>query len=95
MLGLRSPRDESAAPDCAGPDNADNASAFRPNRRATGVDWRTLAAEQTELFRRDMESLRVIPPDNYVAATEVIEQVSEAVHRLLDRGTAYRIDGDI
>jgi len=24
---------------------------------ATGVDWRTLAAEQTELFRRDMESL--------------------------------------
>jgi L-cysteine:1D-myo-inositol 2-amino-2-deoxy-alpha-D-glucopyranoside ligase len=62
---------------------------------ATGVDWRTLAAEQTELFRRDMESLRVIPPDHYVAATEMIEQVSEAVRRLLDRGTAYRIDGDL
>jgi L-cysteine:1D-myo-inositol 2-amino-2-deoxy-alpha-D-glucopyranoside ligase len=61
----------------------------------TGVDWRTLAAEQTELFRRDMQSLRVIPPDHYVAATEMIEQVAEAVRRLLDRGTAYRIDGDI
>jgi L-cysteine:1D-myo-inositol 2-amino-2-deoxy-alpha-D-glucopyranoside ligase len=62
---------------------------------ATGVDWRTLAAEQTELFRRDMESLGVIPPDHYVAATEMIEQVADAVRRLLDRGTAYRIDHDI
>ncbi|HEY5486694.1 MAG TPA: cysteine--1-D-myo-inosityl 2-amino-2-deoxy-alpha-D-glucopyranoside ligase [Candidatus Limnocylindrales bacterium] len=62
---------------------------------ATGVDWRTLAAEQTELFRRDMESLGVIPPDHYVAATEVIEQVADAVRRLLDRGTAYRVDEDI
>ena len=62
---------------------------------ATGVDWRSLAAEQTELFRRDMESLGVIPPDYYVAATEVIEQVADAVRRLLDRGIAYRIDGDI
>jgi L-cysteine:1D-myo-inositol 2-amino-2-deoxy-alpha-D-glucopyranoside ligase len=62
---------------------------------ATGVDWRTLAAEQTELFRRDMESLGVIPPDHYVAATEVIEQVADAVLSLLDRGTAYRIDHDI
>jgi len=62
---------------------------------ATGVDWRTLAAEQTELFRRDMESLRVIPPDHYVAATEMIAQVADAVRRLLDRGTAYRVADDI
>jgi len=55
---------------------------------ATGVDWRTLAAEQTELFRRDMERLGVIPPDHYVAATEMIAQVADAVRRLLDRGTA-------
>jgi len=62
---------------------------------ATGVDWRTLAAEQTERFRRDMENLGVIPPDHYVAATEMIAQVSDAVRRLLDRGTAYRVDNDI
>ena len=61
----------------------------------TGVDWRTLAAEQTELFRRDMESLGVIPPDHYVAATEMIEQVADAVRRLLDRGTAYHVADDI
>jgi L-cysteine:1D-myo-inositol 2-amino-2-deoxy-alpha-D-glucopyranoside ligase len=65
-------------------------------RAATiGVDWRALAAEQTELFRRDMESLGVIPPDHYVAVTEMIEQVSDAVRRLLDRGTAYLLDDDI
>jgi L-cysteine:1D-myo-inositol 2-amino-2-deoxy-alpha-D-glucopyranoside ligase len=62
---------------------------------ATGVDWRTLAAEQTELFRHDMESLGVIPPDHYVAATEMIAPVADAVRRLLDRGTAYQIDDDI
>lgn len=62
---------------------------------ATGVDWRTLAAEQTELFRRDMESLGVIPPDHYIAATEMIAQVADAVCRLLDRGTAYRVADDI
>ena len=62
---------------------------------ATGVDWRTLAAEQTELFRRDMETLGVIPPDHYVAVTDMIPQVSDAVRRLLDRGSAYRVDDDI
>ena len=62
---------------------------------AIGVDWRTLAAEQTELFRHDMENLGVIPPDHYVAATEMIAQVSDAVRRLLDGGTAYRVDDDI
>jgi L-cysteine:1D-myo-inositol 2-amino-2-deoxy-alpha-D-glucopyranoside ligase len=61
----------------------------------TGVNWRTLAAQQTELFRRDMESLGVIPPDHYVAATEMIGQVSDAVRRLLERGSAYRVDDDI
>jgi L-cysteine:1D-myo-inositol 2-amino-2-deoxy-alpha-D-glucopyranoside ligase len=42
-----------------------------------------------------MESLGVIPPDHYVAATEMIAQVADAVRRLLDRGTAYRVADDI
>ena len=29
---------------------------------ATGVDWRALAADQTDLFRADMTALRVLPP---------------------------------
>ena len=62
---------------------------------ATGVDWRTLAAEQIELFRGDMESLRIIPPNDYVAVTDVITPVAEAVDRLLEADIAYRVDDDV
>lgn len=58
---------------------------------ATGVDWRALADEQIELFRQDMASLSIIPPDDYVAVTEMIAEIAEAVCRLLDRGLAYRV----
>ena len=56
-----------------------------------GVDWRTLAADQIDLFRRDMEALRIIPPDHYVAVTDEVERVGEAVAYLLDSGAAYRV----
>jgi L-cysteine:1D-myo-inositol 2-amino-2-deoxy-alpha-D-glucopyranoside ligase len=59
-----------------------------------GVDWRTLADEQTALFRSDMESLSIIPPDHYVAVTEMVSEISDAVRLLRDRGIAYRIDTD-
>jgi len=61
---------------------------------ATGVDWRTLADEQIELFRADMASLGVIPPDDYVAVTEVIDSIARAVAALLENGTAYRVPSD-
>jgi L-cysteine:1D-myo-inositol 2-amino-2-deoxy-alpha-D-glucopyranoside ligase len=62
---------------------------------ATGVDWRDLAAEQIELFRHDMEGLRILPPDDYVAVTEVIEQIGRGTRILLDRDIAYRVDDDV
>jgi L-cysteine:1D-myo-inositol 2-amino-2-deoxy-alpha-D-glucopyranoside ligase len=58
---------------------------------ATGVDWRELASSQTDLFRSDMESLRILPPDHYVAVTERIESVATAVDALLANGTAYPV----
>jgi L-cysteine:1D-myo-inositol 2-amino-2-deoxy-alpha-D-glucopyranoside ligase len=62
---------------------------------ATGVDWRDLAADQTERFRRDMETLRIIPPNNFVAVTEKVDAVARAVGSLFDRGIAYRVENDI
>ncbi|MEO9014474.1 MAG: cysteine--1-D-myo-inosityl 2-amino-2-deoxy-alpha-D-glucopyranoside ligase [Terrimesophilobacter sp.] len=59
---------------------------------ATGVDWQDLAAEQTELFRHDMEHLRIVPPDHYVAVTEAIAPIAAAVKSLLDRGIAYTVE---
>ncbi len=56
-----------------------------------GVDWRDLGASQIELFRGDMETLRILPPDEYVAVTEIIADVADAVKILLQNGSAYRV----
>lgn len=58
---------------------------------ATGVDWETLASEQTALFAEDMTALGVIPPHTYLGAVETIPMVADAVARLLDQGLAYRV----
>ncbi|TAM68935.1 MAG: cysteine--1-D-myo-inosityl 2-amino-2-deoxy-alpha-D-glucopyranoside ligase [Microbacteriaceae bacterium] len=58
---------------------------------AAGIDWRALADQQIDLFRSDMESLSIIPPDDYVAVTESIQPVADAVDALLERGIAYRV----
>jgi L-cysteine:1D-myo-inositol 2-amino-2-deoxy-alpha-D-glucopyranoside ligase len=62
---------------------------------ATGVNWRDLAAEQIQLFRDDMEQLSVIPPNYFIGVTESIPAIAAGVHRLLESGIAYRVDGDI
>ena len=59
---------------------------------ATGVDWVELAEDQTELFRTDMEALRVIPPNHYVGAVESIPLVVDLVQRLRDAGFVYQVD---
>ena len=40
-----------------------------------GIDWRDLGNRETDLFREDMAALRVLPPQDYVAATEAIAEV--------------------
>ena len=57
-----------------------------------GIDWRELAERETELFREDMAALRVLPPHDYVAATEAIPEVIEVVEKLLAAGSAYIAD---
>lgn len=58
---------------------------------ATGVDWEQLAVQQTELFRTDMEALRIVPPDAYVGAVESIPLVVALIERLRDAGLVYRV----
>ncbi|WP_088289780.1 cysteine--1-D-myo-inosityl 2-amino-2-deoxy-alpha-D-glucopyranoside ligase [Kineosporia sp. A_224] len=69
---------------------------------ATGVDWKVLATEQTDLFAEDMDALDVLPPDDYIGAVEGIPLVVDAVEKLIDLGYAYRVgasedhpDGDV
>jgi L-cysteine:1D-myo-inositol 2-amino-2-deoxy-alpha-D-glucopyranoside ligase len=60
--------------------------------RATGVGWRELAESQIELFRGDMEALRIIPPEHYIGVVESIDAIAAACRRLLDEGFAYWLE---
>jgi L-cysteine:1D-myo-inositol 2-amino-2-deoxy-alpha-D-glucopyranoside ligase len=57
-----------------------------------GLDWRELGDRETQLFREDMTALRVLPPQEYVAATDAIAEVVEVVEKLLASGAAYVVD---
>lgn len=65
--------------------------------RATkvGIDWRELAERETELFRQDMEALRVVPPAHYVGAVESIPHVIDLIERLQAAGSVYRVEDDL
>lgn len=60
-----------------------------------GVDWLVLAEREQELFRGDMEALRILPPDSWIAVTERIDAIADAVARLIETGDAYRVDDDV
>ncbi|HET6208900.1 MAG TPA: cysteine--1-D-myo-inosityl 2-amino-2-deoxy-alpha-D-glucopyranoside ligase, partial [Jatrophihabitans sp.] len=62
---------------------------------ATGIDWSALAERETELYRQDMASLRVLPPDDYVGVVESMDEIADAVAKLLADDKAYRLDTDI
>ena len=63
---------------------------------ATGVDWRELASSQIQLFREDMEALRVIPPASFIGVVESVDEIAAGVRDLVDRGAAYTLDnGDV
>jgi L-cysteine:1D-myo-inositol 2-amino-2-deoxy-alpha-D-glucopyranoside ligase len=59
-----------------------------------GVDWRSLAMREVTLFCDDMAALRVLPPREYVAATEAVAEVVELVEKMLASGAAYIVDGN-
>ncbi len=56
-----------------------------------GVDWRALGDREVALFAEDMAALRVLPPHDYVGATEVIDEVIELIEKLLAAGAAYQL----
>jgi L-cysteine:1D-myo-inositol 2-amino-2-deoxy-alpha-D-glucopyranoside ligase len=62
----------------------------RANR--DGIDWRDLAAREVALYRDDMAALRVLPPREYVAATEAVAEVVELVEKMLASGDAYVVE---
>ena len=60
----------------------------------TGQDWTALAERETELFRADMEALRVLPPDEYVGAVESIPLVVTMIEELRENGAVYPVPNE-
>jgi cysteinyl-tRNA synthetase len=54
-----------------------------------------VAAEYTDAFHEAMDALGVEPPDHAPRATETIGPMIEMVERLIDKGHAYEVDGDV
>ncbi|WP_370248514.1 cysteine--1-D-myo-inosityl 2-amino-2-deoxy-alpha-D-glucopyranoside ligase [Nocardioides sp.] len=59
------------------------------------VDWVALAERETELFRTDMEALRVLPPAHYIGAVESIPLVIDLITELEAAGATYRVEQDL
>jgi L-cysteine:1D-myo-inositol 2-amino-2-deoxy-alpha-D-glucopyranoside ligase len=60
-----------------------------------GVDWRQLAARETELFRQDMAALRILPPAHFPGAEESLDLIVDLVRRLQEAGAIYPVDDDL
>ncbi len=59
-----------------------------------GVAWEDLAHSEVELFRTDMQALRVIPPDDYIGVVETMDEHIASVRALLESGAAYTVPAD-
>ncbi|MDO9456016.1 cysteine--1-D-myo-inosityl 2-amino-2-deoxy-alpha-D-glucopyranoside ligase [Nocardioides sp.] len=59
------------------------------------VDWVELAERETELFRQDMQALRVLPPDHYIGAVESIPLAVQMIEALDAAGAIYQVETDL
>ncbi len=63
--------------------------------RATGRTIQDLAEEHIELFFRQMDALGIQRAHHYPRPTQEMDAIVEMVRGLLERGYAYRADGDV
>jgi len=59
------------------------------------VAWEELALRETQVFREDMEALRVLPPVHLVGAVESIPLAISLIERLQEKGAVYAIGDDL
>ena len=65
----------------------------RANR--DGVDWKSLALNQVELFQSDMTALHILPPAHFIPATSVMALVDLAITRMEQNGFVYKVENDL
>ena len=60
-----------------------------------GVDPIELAEKYIEEFKKNLEDLNILPPTEHPRATNEIDAIIKMVERLIDKGAAYEVDGDV
>jgi cysteinyl-tRNA synthetase len=60
-----------------------------------GISPAVLADEYTEEYRRDLRDLGMLEPDVEPQVTQHIPEIVALIERLLARGLAYAVDGDV
>jgi L-cysteine:1D-myo-inositol 2-amino-2-deoxy-alpha-D-glucopyranoside ligase len=60
-----------------------------------GEDWRALADREIARYRRDMEALRVLPPNRLIGAVEALPVIEGFAERLGERGSLYEVESDL
>ena len=57
--------------------------------------WSELGESQVALFESDMTNLRILPPKNYVAVTDAMSSIIQAIETLVEKGYTYQVAGNI
>ncbi|MEO8539659.1 MAG: cysteine--tRNA ligase [bacterium] len=65
------------------------------SKRQGGRPISEIRDENDIIFRRDLDRLNVLRPSAYPYATDHIPEIIEATAKLIERGNAYEVDGDV
>ena len=60
-----------------------------------GIAWDEIGRKYIESFYEDMDALNVLRPTYEPRATQHIEEMVSLVEKLLKKGHAYTVDGDV
>ncbi|HIE05294.1 MAG TPA: cysteine--tRNA ligase, partial [bacterium (Candidatus Stahlbacteria)] len=59
------------------------------------TDWRTLAQKNIDIFLKISDHLNIMRADYYPRATQFIEEIISLVEKLIHKGFAYNVGGDV
>ncbi len=60
-----------------------------------GIPWNKVSAKYIEAYSHDMNRLQVSIPDVEPRATDHMQEITEMIKALVEKGHAYQIDGDV
>lgn len=58
------------------------------------TDWKKISKKFFEVYRKNMKQLGIDSVTKYAPATKFIPAITKQVQKLLEKGNAYKIDGD-